>query len=193
MLGKSPLISPFDHVAVYFSFSENQGFFRQFSEFSSVTFSKCSSYSTSLEPKVEPQVDPQVEPRLKVVEPQLDPQVEPQLDPQVEPRLKVVEPQVDPLVEPKLKVVERNLEPQVESAENRGYALVAKNKVLEAEQESAKEVPLSEQKSLRVALIGIPNSGKSTLINQLLGQKVRNIRCCFSLKEIYAILLVQFV
>ena len=35
-----------------------------------------------------------------------------------------------------------------------------------------REVPLSEQRSLRVAIIGAPNAGKSTLVNQLLQQKV---------------------
>ncbi len=34
------------------------------------------------------------------------------------------------------------------------------------------EVPLAEQRSLRVAIIGAPNAGKSTLVNQLLQQKV---------------------
>lgn len=35
------------------------------------------------------------------------------------------------------------------------------------------EVPVSEQRSLRAAVIGIPNAGKSTLINQLLQYKVK--------------------
>lgn len=35
------------------------------------------------------------------------------------------------------------------------------------------EVPVSEQRSLRAAVIGIPNAGKSTLINELLLNKVK--------------------
>ena len=34
------------------------------------------------------------------------------------------------------------------------------------------EVPVAEQRSLRVAIIGAPNAGKSTLVNQLLQLKV---------------------
>ena len=41
----------------------------------------------------------------------------------------------------------------------------------EGELKGSQEVPVSEQKSLRVAIIGAPNAGKSTLINQLLKQK----------------------
>lgn len=44
---------------------------------------------------------------------------------------------------------------------------------MERRQES-EEVPVSEQRSLRVAIIGAPNAGKSTLVNQLLQQKVRS-------------------
>lgn len=36
-----------------------------------------------------------------------------------------------------------------------------------------REVPVSDQRSLRVAIIGTPNSGKSTLVNQFLHQKVK--------------------
>ena len=39
---------------------------------------------------------------------------------------------------------------------------------------STEVVPLpSEQKSLKVAVIGTPNAGKSTLVNKLMGQKVK--------------------
>ena len=37
------------------------------------------------------------------------------------------------------------------------------------------EVPISEQRSLRAAVIGTPNAGKSTLINQLLQNKVKKL------------------
>jgi len=42
----------------------------------------------------------------------------------------------------------------------------------EGKEEEVSDVPEKDQKSLRMAIIGAPNSGKSTLINHLLGQKV---------------------
>ncbi len=42
----------------------------------------------------------------------------------------------------------------------------------EEREEEREEVPVTQQRSLRVAIIGAPNAGKSTLVNQLLQQKV---------------------
>ena len=42
-------------------------------------------------------------------------------------------------------------------------------------EDEQREVPVSEQRSLRVALLGATNAGKSTLVNQLVQQKVGTV------------------
>ena len=59
---------------------------------------------------------------------------------------------------------------KVEAA--RDSKVTCKGDVGQDEEEEMPDVPEEDQKSLRIAIIGAPNSGKSTLVNQLLGQKV---------------------
>ena len=40
---------------------------------------------------------------------------------------------------------------------------------------SSQTVPASEQKLLQVAVIGVPNAGKSSMVNALVGSKVRQL------------------
>ena len=55
-------------------------------------------------------------------------------------------------------------------ADDLGESLVEAKKVFLNDQDNKKNV-----KSLKIAILGLPNAGKSTIINQLIGRPVSNL------------------
>ncbi|MFC6671670.1 ribosome biogenesis GTPase Der [Marinobacterium aestuariivivens] len=59
----------------------------------------------------------------------------------------------------------------IAASQNRGVRLLIEEVLGELPEEEAEEVPEEVEKSIRIAVVGRPNVGKSTLVNRMLGEE----------------------